>query len=150
MNVYLRIANCGLIVALCVGGLLAALAGCGASDPFERVKVSGKVTYDDGSLIPGERVVVTFLPQAAPLDAKTYPRPGVAEVKTVDGTFSAATTKDRDDGIVAGRHKVLVQSLNSLGTPTDAVPSEYGDSGRTPLEIDAAQTPLKITVRKPL
>ena len=73
----------GLASAAAIGCLLL-LAGCGSSDPFAYVQVSGKVIYDDGSRIPVDQLVLTFIPQGAPLDAKTYPRPGVAMVTVND------------------------------------------------------------------
>ena len=56
-------------------GLLCLLAGCGGGDPFSYVKVSGKVTYDDGSRIAAPEIKLTFYPLAPPVDSKTYPRP---------------------------------------------------------------------------
>ena len=76
----------GWFVAVVVLGAMLP-AGCGSSDPFDYARVSGKVTYDDGSLIPAARITVTFLSQAPAVDAKTHPRPGMAEVNTADGTF---------------------------------------------------------------
>ena len=63
-----------------LAGLLGLLliAGCGGSkDPFSYVKVKGKVTYADGSLIPAQRIKLTFNSELPPLDAKTYPSPAL-------------------------------------------------------------------------
>jgi hypothetical protein len=39
-------------------------AGCGTSEmPFDIVPVHGKVTYDDGSLIPADSILVAFNPR---------------------------------------------------------------------------------------
>ena len=38
------------------------LAGCGNEEPFDYVKVSGRVTYEDGSLIPAEHLMLEFVP----------------------------------------------------------------------------------------
>jgi hypothetical protein len=143
MRIFLQ--SCGVVVAIGV----ASFVGCGQSDPFEHSQVSGKVTYDDGSLIPAERIVVTFLPQVEAIDAKTHARPGQADVNVADGTFSEATTYERGDGVVAGKHKVLVQALDALGTPTAQVPPEYGDAAQTPLEYDTSSGSLEIKIRKP-
>ena len=43
---------------------LAGLCGCGGSDPFPYVKVKGTITYDDGSLIPADRIELRFISQA--------------------------------------------------------------------------------------
>jgi len=42
----------------------------------------------------------------------------------------------------------LVLSLDERMSPTDAVPQEYGDAARTPLEVDAADSPLHLKVRR--
>ena len=76
------------------------LAGCGGGDPFSYVKVSGKVTYEDGSLIPVESLELTFFPQSGPIDPKTYPRPGLAGVDKATGTFSFVTSHKAGDGLV--------------------------------------------------
>ena len=64
-----------------LGACLIAIAGCGPSQPYKTVAVSGKVTYDDGTPIPGKRIMVTFLPQVTNKNAKEYPRMGNTELK---------------------------------------------------------------------
>lgn len=100
--------------------------GCGSGEPFEMLPVSGKVTYEDGSLISTPRVEVVFEPQADPIDRRTFPRPGRAEVKVADGTFSAATSHKYGDGLVVGKHKVRVISYDAanLRTELDVTPSQ--------------------------
>jgi hypothetical protein len=124
-------------------------SGCGGGDPFRYVKVSGKVTYADGSLIPAARVVLTFVPQSGALDQKTHPRSGQAEVTVADGSFSVVSSHNYDDGLVPGKHKVLVRAFDDKNNPTPVVPIDYADLNRTPLEIDTAHLPLTLDVRKP-
>lgn len=121
------------------------LAGCGSGDPFNYVQVSGKVTFEDGSLIPADPLVLTFYPQSAPLDEKTHPRMGTAVVDKATGTFSSATSHKAGDGLVRGKHKV---TLPSSASPL-VVSAEYTDPATTPLEVDTADLPFKLQVRKP-
>jgi hypothetical protein len=99
------------------------LAGCGGGDPFQHASVSGKVTYEDGSPIVADVLTLMFHPQATPIDAKTHPRPGVASVNK-DGTFSSATTHKANDGLVRGKHKVILVGINAVPLPPSIVPAE--------------------------
>lgn len=122
-------------------------AGCNSSvNPFGVVPVEGKVTYEDGSPIPG--VAVQFIPQALPIDAKTVPRPGVAGIAD-DGTIEQVTTYDYGDGIVPGKHKVIVKSKTGNGQRTNAVDPIYSSVDSTPLVVDTAEVPFGIKVPKP-
>lgn len=125
-----------------------ALTSCGSSDPFAYVEVSGKVIYDDGTPIPADSIRLTFVPQSEALDEKTHARPGVAEVNVADGTFSVVTSRKHGDGIVPGKHKVTVVALDATQTPTDAIPSEYATAANTPLEVDTANQPFNLSVRR--
>jgi hypothetical protein len=124
------------------------LSGC-SDEPFDYVNVAGKVTYEDGSLIPAERIQVTFLSQSGPLDAKTHPRPGLAEVNVADGTFDVVTSHKFGDGVVPGKHKVLVVAVDMNGSPLPVIPREYASARQTPHEVDTADTPFHFKVRKP-
>jgi hypothetical protein len=135
-----------------LAGLLGLLliAGCGGSkDPFSYVKVKGKVTYADGSLIPAHRIKLTFNTESPPLDAKTYARPGVAEVNVADGTFDSETSHKAGDGLLPGKHKVQVQTFDKDDRPVPLVPAKYGDPKLTPVEIDTASGNIDIKVEKP-
>ncbi len=132
--------------------LVATSVGCGAREPFDYVKVSGTVTYDDGSLIPGERLVVTFLPQMKAPNATTYPRPGIAEVDVNTGKFECVTSHKYGDGVVPGEHKILVESIGSIERSllaSGAVPAEYRSADKTPLRVDARDSPFHFAIRKP-
>lgn len=121
---------------LLVLAALSLAAGCGQGNPYGLVPITAKVTYDDGSVISGEIVEVTFYPQAAPLDAKTYPRPATATVNPSDGQVQGITTITTGDGVPLGKQKVTITSINGAGQPTGAIPPAYADAEQTPLEID--------------
>lgn len=128
--------------------LLLLLSGC-AHEPFPMASVSGKVTYEDGSLIPVERLCVVFTSQSAPVDAKTHPRPATASVDKETGAIHSVTTHKFNDGLVRGKHKVTFGVLGGGIPPTSAVPPEYTDAATTPLEVDTANQPFELKVRKP-
>lgn len=123
---------------------LALLAGCGPDPmPFNLVPVHGKVVYDDGSLIKTGSMTVTFNPiDAAPVGKMTPPG-AQASVNVEDGTFSEVTTRRPGDGVLLGRHKVVVISFNPRadGRPvvSNAVPAKYRKAASTPLEIEVTE-----------
>jgi hypothetical protein len=120
--------------------------GCGSNGPFKYVPVSGKVTYEDGSPIPGGCRLMFSSMDVAPVGT-AHPRPGMANVDA-NGNFDCVTSYKYGDGLVKGKHKVAVQAANEReGKPV--VPKEYASTETTPLEIDAANTPLDIKVPKP-
>jgi hypothetical protein len=132
-------------VVLC----LLTAAGCGAREPFDYVKVRGKVSYEDGSLIPVDPLVLTFYPQDNTPKGKDYPRPGTATVDKASGRFDAVTSHMVGDGVVRGKHKVTLSSPGPAGLPPSMAPPEYCDRNRTPLEVDTADSPFDLKVRKP-
>ncbi|MBN2291326.1 MAG: hypothetical protein JXM70_02810 [Pirellulales bacterium] len=121
-------------------------AGCSGGEPFDYIKTSGKVTYEDGSLIPSERVVVTFLSQNGPRDSGAHPRPGIAEVDVKTGAFDCVTSHNYGDGIVPGKHKVTVRPLGARSA--GAVPTAYTAVQTTPLEVDADNGPFEFRIPK--
>ena len=139
----------GVVLGFVLAVSLAALSGCG-SEPFSYVKVAGKVSYEDGSLIPAERVKVTFVSQAPPLDSKTNPPSGVAEVDPKTGSFNVVTSHTYGDGLVRGEHKVLIEALNAEKLRSDLVPPEYTKAETTPLLVKTDQSPFDLKVRKPV
>lgn len=126
------------------------LAGC-SSEPFQYVKVSGKVTYEDGSAIPAPRLSVEFVPQAKAVDAKTVPRPGKADVDPKTGEFKVVTSHTYDDGLVPGEHKVVVRAVDLMNQPLPGfVPPEYGDLNKTPLKVNTSDPQsFVLKVQKP-
>ncbi|HEV3418652.1 MAG TPA: hypothetical protein VG056_17665 [Pirellulales bacterium] len=137
----------------CLGACLLAglLTGCGSGEPFSYVKVNGKVSYDDGTPIPAKRIQLIFITQTVqPVDAKTSPPQGKADVTSADGKFDVVTSHTYDDGLLAGKHKVMVIPKDETGRPVEGlVPKEYRELGTTPIEIDTANLPLEIKVKKP-
>ena len=129
---------------------LALVVGCDDGDPFAYRQVSGKVLYDDGSTIRAARIEISFVPQTEAADEKTHPRPGIGNVNKADGTFNRITSHKPADGIVAGRHKVVLRSFDEMENETDHIPPEYRDPTTTPLEVDTATgTTFDLTVKKP-
>jgi hypothetical protein len=128
---------------------LLTLSGCWSSEPFAYVKVHGKVSYDDGSLIPADPLVLTFYPQDKAPKGKDYPRPGMATVDKATGKFDSITSHMVGDGLVRGKHKVTLSSPGNIVLTPSLMPSEYGDMNRTPLEVDTANSPFELKVRKP-
>jgi hypothetical protein len=129
--------------------LLCGLAGCASENPFDQVKVSGTLTYNDGTLIPANMIILKFEPLAAPLNTKTHPPSGMSYVNVSDGTFDVVTSHKYADGLVRGKHRVLVSATTESGDSTKLVPDDYVDSDRTPLVVDTAESPFRLLVRKP-
>ncbi len=133
------------------GLLLCGALGCGRSEPFETLPVSGKMAYEDGTLISAVRVKIVFKPQVDPVDAKTYPRPGMAVLNVDDGTFGSdefqATTLNFGDGLTVGPHKVEVFGVFSTDEdkeneiPLEVTPSE--------IEVGPGSTEFDFKVKRP-
>jgi hypothetical protein len=127
---------------------LATFSGCGYSPPYSCVKVSGKVTYEDGSLIPSPGIRLVFIPQVAPIDARTPPHKGNAEVNVKTGEFDSAWTFEPKDGIIAGESKVEVLCTSGASL-LKLVPPEYSDPDKTPLRVNTSNPHFVLTVPKP-
>jgi hypothetical protein len=136
-------------LGMCVAAVALCTFGCSRTQPYDIVRVSGTVKYEDGSLIPAERIMLKFEPEAAPMDAKTHPRMGFALVNVADGSFDSATTHKPADGLVKGKHKVLVVVYTKDGKTAAVIPKEYEHPTTTPVEIDTANQPIEIKVQKP-
>jgi len=124
------------------------LVGCHADSAYPVVRVAGVVKYDDGSLIPAHRIAVKFISQSPPVDLKTHPRPGLGEVNIEDGTITVSTY-GFDDGLIRGKHKVTVQSLDERNRLTSAIPQLYRLPQSSPLEIDTDSGPFELLIKKP-
>lgn len=118
--------RCGVLIATLA---LAGLAGCGGG-PFDMVRISGSVKFDDGRPVSGESFRMKFVPLDIKAEGDAHPRGATAKVNA-DGTFSVVTTLQYDDGIIAGKHRVYLR----LG-PESGVPPEYVDPSRSPLIVD--------------
>jgi hypothetical protein len=127
--------------------LFGVVAGCGSDSPFDYEKVSGKVTYDDGSSIPAGGMQLRFQALDAPKLENAFPRPAVANVNG-EGVFDCVTSYKYGDGLIPGRHKVAIALAPGPGGKL-LVPKEYSSVATTPLEIDTANSPLEIKVPKP-
>jgi hypothetical protein len=126
------------------------LAGFGCNKrPYACDKVSGKVTYEDGSLIPAERIRMVFVPQRPPIDPKTAPRNGTADADVKTGAFNCATTFAHADGIIAGEHKVVIQCIRNGILARDLVADEFTDPAKTPLVVRSGDSPFDFRVRRP-
>lgn len=125
--------------------------GCGEKPPYTIVPVSGQVTYEDGSPIPGPPLLVSFLPQVEPISQSQHPRRATGLTDSATGAFGCLTTVRYGDGATAGPNKVVIESLNERRRPTGAVPLDYGDAAKTPLtvEVAAGHGPYDIKIPKP-
>jgi hypothetical protein len=130
----------------CISFATIILAGCGSSGPFDYVRASGKITYSDGSPIPGSYKV--FFYSESPPVGNAHPRPGIADVDA-QGNFACVTSHTYADGLTPGKHKVSLSigGLDASGKPK--VPPEYTDPATTPIEVDTKDLPFDIKVPKP-
>jgi hypothetical protein len=128
--------------------------GCGGSVPFDIVPVSGKVTYEDGSLIPASSMLVTFNPIRTGEKSKVAPPGGQTNVNVQDGTFSSVSSHRANDGLAVGKHKVVIVSFKKGpqggSSPSADVPAIYRKESSTPLEVDVNSSNqfLELKVRK--
>ncbi|MBA3483109.1 MAG: hypothetical protein H0T51_14980 [Pirellulales bacterium] len=138
---------------LTAAGVLTAV-GCGSGTPFDLVPAHGKVTYEDGSLIKADSILLAFNPAAAATGPITAPG-GTARVNVSDGTFAAVTTRRTNDGIVPGVYKVVVVPFKKDGKgnpkPTTAVPAKYQKESTTTLEVEVSSSDqlIELKVSKP-
>ena len=120
--------------------IVGSISGCGSKVPFDIVPVHGKVTYDDGSLIPADSIHVTFNPILSGEKGKVVPPGGQTDLNVQDGTFSAVSSHRAYDGVAIGRHKVVVVSFkkgpDGKSVPSAAVPPIYRNTSSTPLEVE--------------
>ena len=134
----------GLRVGLAV---VVACLGCRGSDaPFEYIPIRGKLTYEDGSIIPASGIVLRFIVQDVETTGVVHPRPAGANLNA-EGVFDCVTSYKYGDGLIPGKHRV------TLNYATDEqgnllVPKEY-TLVTSPLIIDTADAPLEIKVPKP-
>lgn len=134
-----------LCFALAVFPFCLALGGCGGSNTFA---VTGKVSFEDGSPVPGGMIV--FHP-AESKDEKTHSADGTINA---DGTFKLRTFKP-GDGAFVGNYKVTVIDPPSGGDDEDKRPPLVVDpkfakpetSGLT-FQVKAEANVFNITVKK--
>lgn len=119
------------------------VAGC-SRGPYEMQQVTGRVVYEDGSAVPG-KLGIRFQSLEAPIDERTHPRPGYAYTDE-QGAFTTVTTYKHADGVVRGKHKLLIGEVEGLGTLIDP---KYGDPNASPIEVDTSDAPFEIRVSRP-
>jgi hypothetical protein len=130
------------------------ILGCNSDIPFDFVPVHGKLTYEDGSLIEADSILVTFNPIRSDEKAKMVAPGGQTNVNIQDGTFAAVSSHRANDGLAIGRHKVVVVSFKNvpggMPAPSAAVPPIYRNESSTPLEVqvDSSTEFLELKVRK--
>lgn len=129
-----------------IGAAMVAL-GCTETTPYGVVPVSGKITYEDGTVIPADEMILNFRSMETPIDPKTHPRTGMCRVRVEDGTFDSVTTYAHADGVIRGKHKVSVGVRGANGLVV--VPKEYTSELTTPLIVDAADAPFDFRIAKP-
>jgi hypothetical protein len=122
------------------------LLGCDSSGPFSYVPASGKISYDDGAPLPSELTLV-FIAQDAPEVKNLVPRAGIANVNA-SGVFDSVTSHKFGDGLIPGKHKVVIQ-LPRGQNAQPIVRQEYTSDETTPLIVDTADAPFDIKVPKP-
>lgn len=124
-----------------------ACVGCGGAGPYDYVKASGQVTYEDGSKIPLGSMRLIFVPLDAPDVAGAHPRRAMANVDA-EGGFERVTSYKYGDGLIPGRHKVVIEAPAAVnGKPV--IPKSCLSEVTTTLEVDTAELPLAIKVPKP-
>ena len=112
-------------------------------------RVSGTVTYSDGTPLPVDGMIIRFHSFVRARDARTLPPLGVAVVDRESGKFSQATTRFPGDGIITGLHKVTLHTASDQPLPQSVASADYSEHNRTVLRIDTKSKPLKIIVDKP-
>jgi hypothetical protein len=119
--------------------------------PFDLVPVHGKVSYEDGSLIAADSILVTFEPVLDGPKSNIAPPGGQTNVNVQDGTFAAVSSHRANDGLVVGRHKVVVVAFkkNASGStaPSNSVPAIYRNMSTTPLEIEVDSPDQNIEIK---
>ena len=128
-------------------GLLGLATGCGSSDPFEYVPATGKMVYEDGSTIPLNGARIQFYSQDAPQAANAHPRAALATLNA-DSEFDAVTSHKYGDGLIPGKHKVVIQA-DAVQSGKPIFPASCNNLAETPLVVDTADLPLVIKVPKP-
>ncbi len=129
--------------------LVFTLICCGCGGSSDHVKVSGKVTYDDGSLIPVKGLQVVFYPQVRPRSqaaspkSEKNPRVGRAAVNEKDGTFDTVTTYRYGDGLPPGKYVVTLEDVERR------LPAEYASPDAALFHADTKDSPFTFLVKKP-
>lgn len=129
MNTHMpRLASIALSLPLIVG------ACSGPKHPFQLVPVNGSITYADGAPIAAPIVKLFFAPKTIPINNREVTRVGETVVDE-HGHFIGVSTLSKNDGLIPGNYRIVVQTLNADMTPnTTAVAAKYRQIDDTPLE----------------
>lgn len=123
--------------------------GC-KGEMFPIVPITGKVTYDDGSLINAGMLQVQFVPTQEPVEGKFHPPQSGADVEVSTGEFKECRMRNGKLGVLKGKHKVLIISLSKDGfKKTFEVPKEYHSVETTPLTVDIEKKDQVVTLTVP-
>ena len=112
------------VVSVLVWAVVGGMGGCREPRP-PMVPVSGKVTYENGDLIPANRLELRFLTPEDLVRQKNYPPFAVAVVDTRNGQFSDVTTWEHADGVIEGEHQVEPIRVGDEADPGGFRPKEY-------------------------
>ncbi len=129
--------------------LIAALMGCSQREPFAYFPACGTVSYEDGSLLSADRLVLSFHPVEKMRNGRSYPRPASALVDSKTGKFSSVTSHKPGDGLMACQYKVTLHQPSRLPLPPEVADEVYGDLSRTPLEIEGGKPVIDLRIHKP-
>jgi hypothetical protein len=117
----------GMIISMASVVLLGLFTGCGPASGTlaPLIQVKGKVTYKGQPVTQG---MIRFEPDG-------YGRMATGKIES-DGSFTLSTL-GKDDGVVAGTHKVFITGTAPAGKK-DLIPKKYTQAGSTDLvaEVD--------------
>jgi hypothetical protein len=116
------------------------MTGCGSSEPFAFVPVTGKITYSDNTLIPGDEIHIRLVPLDPARKGADVAGAADGIVDPKDGTFAGVTTHKLLDGVVPGRYRVMVIPLGLKDhRPNGAVAAKYLNATQSPLLIEVTR-----------
>ena len=139
--------------AAAIAALLVAVSagGCKRSAQAPMIAVSGKVTYEDGSLVPANQLELRFrTTQPELFQEKDYPATATARVDTRDGTFREMTTWQHGDGVIAGEYEVEVTRHGNEQDPGGFEAEMYRGDRVWPSKVTVApdKTEFEIAIPK--
>ena len=133
--------------------------GCSEADPFPLEKITGKVTYSDGSLIKAGTIQIICKSVDVEAVGGKSPRGAKGMIDPETGEFSKFTTWKAGDGVICGRNKVAIvpmeygKGIDSMGRPAKGLLArKYFKTSTTELEIDVVsggENYFELIVEKP-
>lgn len=133
---------------LCIVSALAlsvAASGCGESGPAMG-RVSGKITYADGSAPQGGVAVIRFEPAEG---TTAEIRKAASNQIETDGSYDLFTVRP-GDGVIHGKYKAVFTILESYRTGKSLVDKKYTSAATTPFEcvVDSASHTFDFELEK--